>query len=361
MLRQKYENGRDTAIGSNGFPKNATQGSTSGSIPFSPLIKSERNGNFNWEGRAGLLRSKPSMLEESSGIRGNFSEHKYHKALTPSNDFASYLRSKSFDETHKYSLSSGYYKSFGGVHHTHSKSYSDSSRQGATSAETVRQSKRLDFNIPRARISNFLFEHGSSIKETRQKALGGISRFKTKTASTGEQKGTTLEEISSAKNTPRKETNVHLAELHKSVQHLDIIEHDAALEQDMSVCFIGEDQKTQDSLTFRISQLASNTNKSSNLKLAIQEELSKEESPLQAAAQCLADYATLVASLKDKLSKKEQIENIYLGEINKLQSELSKTSQRQSEKKFTFSASKLAERSKNLVISRASSKVNKAL
>ena len=234
--------------------------------------------------------------------------------------------------------------------------------------------KSMDGTVSNEKISKMIDEKSSSIQNhstsqdrTPKIALNvNFSKNLSRLASTGDQmgyRGTYVRASSIESRDSRQQAadkllklkkeaqgskhNV-MAELHKSVQHMDIIEHDAELEQDLSSSMVMDDPSPADP---RISQLLAQipTQRlldSERLADEIAAVLQVKSDPVHEAARLLVEQAKRTAFLSEVLAKKNNLENVYLAEINKLQAEVARLSQastahRSAEKPKSASKTKL--------------------
>lgn len=312
-------------------------------------------------------------------MRKTFKTQDFSMGPTTTELFSMHRRGKSFDDNRNkssYSRESLRSLDFTSPRAVESRSMETRPMRDSRLNDFSWAAKKLDLSSLTAatRHNNFMLEKGASGQNLAcppNVVVGSmISKFKSNSnhsmksqaeiASTGDRKATQVEAKAESKkesSSPRISSALlrqssrpkSFAQIHKSVQHMDIIEHDAELEQDMSVSFVHEEGLCGvDSLHSQIAAvLLKNKSLSSDLRYqAIEDIFRGQTDPFKSACKQVVDYASETVKLREKLAKKTKLEDVYLAEINKLQAELSKQSNIVSSPRSPFSASKIAEKRK---------------
>lgn len=349
------------------------------SIPTSPHVKKDMSVKHVWDSKPSMLRTRPYGGFENH-LKKTFQTLDYSRVPCTSELILSHRRGKSFDDTRPLaSISRDSHRSlnYSSTRAIESRSTEIRPQRESRLNDYSWASKKIDLSTLNAstRHNIFLLEKGASIQNISLFSNGfsgtGISKFKSSSmstarsqadlASTGDRKASNIEaerpkvELSLDKS-PRVSLSLlrhsarpkHLAQIHKSVQHMDIMEHDAELEQDISVSILQDDSMTADGLSHQIAA-AMLKHKLTDTRLSAVEDIFRSHAdPFKSACRYVADYCCEMSRLKDRLDKKTKLEDVYLAEINKLQTELSKQSNSVNSPRSPYSATKNNEKKRNL-------------
>lgn len=365
LLRQRYENLRCgdfmwKKTGASGGGTTVAHGGAQVIMSSSPSMarfaaKETLALRSGWDAVDRILPPRTAPARTLRAITANG----YAGCATPITDFLTQLqRGKSIENAaHRLALARDSHRSYDGL----TRSLNHSSRE----SKSCKQNHFNDLRIFSKSVDSAPVATDKSLKCTDEKSVSSLSvnnsandwtpkielefyvpKSHSRMASTGDQMGhrhakpkrSYIADLRLSlqgkikKNTKRDQTaaatNV-MAEIHKSVQYMDIIEHDAELEQDLSSRLMVDETTVADPrLNELLQQLAQNENlDSEKLVQEIAGILRSQTDPIEKAAIHMVELAKKSAFLNEVLSKKNNLENVYLAEINKLQAEVSRLSQ----------------------------------